>query len=80
MIDIIIKIKWAGIFPDHDIYPCDEIKGDHSFEFLIILEGAKGGEYVKCNGEPYLFDPLRKVFFRVVVYHFFSILQKDGLK
>ena len=27
------KIKWAGIFPDHDIYPCDEIKGDHSFEF-----------------------------------------------
>ena len=45
------------------IYPYDEIEGDHSFEFLIILEGAKGGEYVKCNGEPYLFDPARKDFF-----------------
>ena len=46
-----------------DIYPYDEIEGDHSFEFLIILEGANGGEYGKCNGEPYLFDPPRKDFF-----------------
>ena len=63
-----------------DIYSNDEIEGDHSFEFLIILEGAKGGEYVKCNGEPHLFDPPRKDLFEGSGVPFFSILQTDGLK
>ena len=46
-----------------DIYPHDEFEGDYSFEFMIILEGAKRGEYVQHNGQPYLFDPPRKDFF-----------------
>ena len=48
-----------------DIYPYDEFEGDYSFEFWIILheEEGKGGEYVKYDGEPYLFDPPRKDFF-----------------
>ena len=48
-----------------DIYPYDEFEGDYSFEFWIILheEEEKGGEYVKYDGEPYLFDPPRKDFF-----------------
>ena len=48
-----------------DIYPYDEFEGDYSFEFWIILheEEGKGGEYVKYDGEPYLFDPHRKDFF-----------------
>ena len=48
-----------------DIYAYDEFEGDYSFEFWIILheEEGKGGEYVKYDREPYLFDPLRKDFF-----------------
>ena len=65
-----------------DIYPYDEFEGDYSFEFWIILheEEGKGTEYSKYNGEPYLFDPPRKIFLRVVVYLLFSQHQKDGLK
>ena len=48
-----------------DIYPYDEIESDFCFEFWLILHGEeeKGGEYVKYDGEPYLFDPPRKDFF-----------------
>ena len=65
-----------------DIYPYDEFEGDYSFEFWVILheEEGKQGEYVKYNGEPYLFDPPRKDFFKGSGVSSFSQHQKDGLK
>ena len=65
-----------------DIYPYDEFEGDYSFEFWIILheEEGKGGEYVKYDGELYLFDPPRKDFFEGSGVPSFLLTPKDGLK
>ena len=46
-----------------DIYPYDNITSNLCYEFMLMLQQVKGGEYVKYDGEPYLFDPPRKEIF-----------------
>ena len=46
-----------------DMYPHDDIADIFCYEFMMMLQEVKGGEYVKYDGEPYLFDPPRKDIF-----------------
>ena len=63
------------------IYPYDELEGDYSFEFWIILheEEGKGAEHSKYNGK-YLFDPPRKDVFEGSGVHIFLSTPKIWTK
>ena len=63
-----------------DIYPHDDIASNFCYEFMMMLQEVKGGEYVKYDGEPYFLILQGKISLKVMVCLFFLIHQKDGLK
>ena len=63
-----------------DIYPYDNTTSDFCFRLMMILEESKEGEYVKYNGEPYLFDPPRKDLFEGSGVPFFLLAPKGWTK